>query len=500
MAKTLAEFNPRPYMELAIEEMRKSQNEPRDDGKVPPQVGAILVMPNGDVHRAYRGELRDGDHAEYTLLERKLAHMKLDEGILFTTLEPCVKRSNPKVACCKRTSKARIKTVYVGIEDPDPTVDGKGIEHLIESGATVVMFDSDLQKQIREANKEFLDQAVERKSAPAPAEKSRPMEQSANKGFGDLSAEALQRFIIDARLNYRIEDQSFQQYLIDLGALVKDSGTDEPRATMAGILLFGFEPRLLYKQASLHAHIKYPDGRVEQTDFDGPLVLIPEQIEAWLKKVLPVYKDTSSFKRADIMDFPIEVLREAVINAIVHRDYNIEGAKAYLEIDSEKIVVKSPGGPLPVITLDQLNTFSAPSISRNPIITYVFGKMDYVEEKGFGMQSLKSLNSTYDLPLPEYTYNDPFLTLTFPRNMEAVKSVSAAPGIKSLTEEEIKGYEFIKASGSVSRSDYEKEFGLLRKSAERQIKRLVDLSLIVKEGGSKNTVYKAVPIKSDEQK
>lgn len=106
-------------MELAIEEMNKSLNEPRSDGKVPPKVGAILLFPDGEIERAHRGELRDGDHAEFTLLERKLGNKKLDNCILFTTLEPCVERTPPKISCCKRTSKARIRTVYVGITDPD---------------------------------------------------------------------------------------------------------------------------------------------------------------------------------------------------------------------------------------------------------------------------------------------------------------------------------------------------------------------------------------------
>ena len=120
-------YKPRTYMELAIEEMNKSQNEPRPDGKIPPKVGAILLFPDGTVFRAHRGELREGDHAEFTLLERKLSHKKLDDCVLFSTLEPCVERNAPKISCCKRTVNARIKTVYVGIQDPDPAVAGKGI-------------------------------------------------------------------------------------------------------------------------------------------------------------------------------------------------------------------------------------------------------------------------------------------------------------------------------------------------------------------------------------
>jgi ATP-dependent DNA helicase RecG len=495
MAKQIeSALDPRSLMKMAIEEMHKSQNEPRPDGKVPPLVGAVIFTADGKVHRAYRGELRDGDHAEYTLIERKLVNVKLDGAVLFTTLEPCVKRNSPKVPCCRRTSNARIKKVYVGIEDPDPTVDGKGIEHLNNCDIEVEMFDRDLQRQITEANKEFIKQAVERKSAAPNLAIVREMEKPVEKTYDDFSAEALQKFIIEAKLSYRIEDENFKQYLTDLGALVIDNETGIAKATMAGILLFGLEPRLIYKQASLKAHIRLPNGSIEQTDFDEALVLLPEKIENWLKKVLPLHKDTSGFKRQDMTDFPLSVLREAVINAIVHRDYDIVGAKSALEIEPDKIVVKSPGRPLPVITLEQLNTFSAPSISRNPIITYVFNKMDYVEEKGFGMQSLKSLNRDFSLPLPEYTFTDPLLILTFPRNMAAVRTVSILPGIDQLSAEEIKGYEFIKSREMTNRKEYELEFDLNTKTAERQIKKMVDLHLVEKTGAGRNTGYKVTPL------
>jgi ATP-dependent DNA helicase RecG len=49
----------------------------------------VLWKPDGTVEAAYRGELRDGDHAEYALLERKNRDKKLDGAVLFATLEPC---------------------------------------------------------------------------------------------------------------------------------------------------------------------------------------------------------------------------------------------------------------------------------------------------------------------------------------------------------------------------------------------------------------------------
>lgn len=131
----MAKLDPRTLMEQAIKVMRQSVSEPRADGKASPLVGAVLWKPDGTVETACRGELRNGDHAEYVLLERKNRDRKLDGAVLFATLEPCAPRSRryPKLGCAKRIVLARIKEVWIGIEDPDPTVDRKGIKNLQDS-------------------------------------------------------------------------------------------------------------------------------------------------------------------------------------------------------------------------------------------------------------------------------------------------------------------------------------------------------------------------------
>ena len=159
-----SKFDPRKLMEKAIAVMKQSINEPRADKKASPLVGAVLVKPDGTMDTAFRGELRHGDHAEYTLLERKHRDERLDGSFLFATLEPCAPRArkHPKLACAERIVNARIAEVWVGIEDPDPTVDRQGIRYLEQNGVKVHLFDLDLQEQIREVNKEFIAQALKR--------------------------------------------------------------------------------------------------------------------------------------------------------------------------------------------------------------------------------------------------------------------------------------------------------------------------------------------------
>ena len=484
------QYTHKELMQLAIDVMNKSVNEPREDGKVPPKVGAVLLFPDGSVVTAFRGELREGDHAEFTLLERKLHNVSVEDCILYTTLEPCVERNPPKVPCCRRVTNARIKKVFIGIEDKDPK--GNGIRHLEKHSVEYKMFDREFQRVIEEENKIFLKQALQRKIEAEEEEDLRTNIELpvTNYDSSKFSEEALQKFIKEANLEYKPTDEAFLEYLADFGAMEWDKQKKIYVPTGYGVLLFGKNPRTKFKNAVLKAHVTYGTNKIEPKDFDQALVLLPDQIEEWLKKVLPLSKDTSGFKRKDVPDFPIGVLREAIVNALVHRDYEIEGAKCEIKIDENKIIVTSPGKPLPAITLEELNSFEAPSLSRNHIITYAFSLMDYVEEKGFGMKTFKTLHKEYGLPIPKYTFKEPFLTLTFPRTAEGVKSIINTEGIYKLSEVDLGYFEIFREQNYVTKSEFIEFTDLAERSAQRLLKKWVDEGLIVPEGSSRSTRYR----------
>ncbi len=344
----MAKLDPQKLKERAIEIMRQSLSEPRADGRANPLVGAVLWKPDGTVETACRGELRYGDHAEYALLERKNRHCKLDGSVLFTTLEPCApgSRRHPKLSCAERIVLARIKEVGIGIEDPDPTVDRKGIKYLQESGVTVRMFDRDLQEEIQGANKAFIDQALER-AAAAHAEKKpktmmlSPLENAfATVEAKDLSVEAMEQYRTIARISITVGSPAFNRRLVQQGLLRRENGRWTP--TGFGLLLFGKEPRMAMPQAGLLGTIHFADGTEEPKDFDGPQVLAPEQALQWLRDKLPNPIERSAARRRQMNDALFELVREGVVNALVHRDYAIEGAKCQLIVTPDTIMVKSP--------------------------------------------------------------------------------------------------------------------------------------------------------------
>jgi len=491
MTKKKREFEPREYMEMAIGVMKKSVQEPRTD-KTSPKVGTVLIMSDGSVHTAYRGELRHGDHAEFTLLERKHRNTNLTDSILFSTLEPCApgSRRDPKLACAERIVLARIKKVWIGLEDSDPTVDRKGIKYLQDNGIEVHMFDRDLQQIIEEENHDFLVQARNR------AEDAKRIKllvltdlEKANKkaDYSELSEEALTFYKEKMNLEGGITAEAFVNKLYRKGVLDKERNKFVP--TGLGLILFGRIPEDFYPQAILKGTVTYPNGQTEIKDFGGPLVFIPDAVENWWKKVMPLSIDRSSSQRKTSTDFPYEPIREAVINALVHRDYEWRGATCHLRIDEHTIIVKSPGGPVAPITLEQLQNFDAPTLSRNPQMFSVFAELGMVERRGLGMETYKSFPDKYDLPLPLYSFREPFLDLVFYRTSKDIPALTDKNILNQLNDDEKRGVEYIFNLQQVSKKGYTQHFSFNSRKAERHLKHFTELGIVRRQGAGPSTTY-----------
>ncbi len=180
-------------MEAAIEASLKS---PVDPMGMVPRVGAVAVIGDNVVGRAYREEVAAGQHAEYVLLEQHLSDRKLSEATVYTTLEPCTKRGEGKIPCVERLINRRVGRVVIGMLDPNPIVRGLGFRKLRMANIKTEVFPHDLMAQVEEINRDFIH-AIE----------SNPVHQ-ATQEFGVLAVAAkhrMQRAPVERTLSICLE-------------------------------------------------------------------------------------------------------------------------------------------------------------------------------------------------------------------------------------------------------------------------------------------------------
>lgn len=131
---------------------------------------------------------------------------------------------------------------------------------------------------------------------------------------------------------------------------------------------------------------------------------------AFLKKHLNIRSEIKEFDRKDIYEMPLDALREALVNAIVHRDYSMRGTSIYVEIYDDRVVIVNPGGLPSGITKAN---FGKESIRRNLIIADLFHRMGKVERMGSGIGKMRDFMKDAGLKAPVFESENFFRAIFF---------------------------------------------------------------------------------------
>ena len=162
-------------------------------------------------------------------------------------------------------------------------------------------------------------------------------------------------------------------------------------------------------------------------ELNGDLVSNIDDVMIFLKKHLRMHYKIESLQRENVLELPEDALREAVVNAVCHRDYFEKGARVMVEIYDNRVDIVSPGGVCKGITHENFGTVS---ITRNSVIASMLYRIGYIEQMGTGIMRMK--NAAREAQIEEPTFElSGFFKVTFKRNAFQSTGTSDVQAIKT---------------------------------------------------------------------
>ncbi|MBW7882151.1 MAG: putative DNA binding domain-containing protein [Caldilineaceae bacterium] len=230
--------------------------------------------------------------------------------------------------------------------------------------------------------------------------------------------------------------------LQQIGAL-----TAEATPTVSGLLLFGKEPQLFMPQCRA-VFVKFADtgprgpegsfGYGRREEFLGPLPQIIDR--AWRVKGL---------ERVENTEYPSSAVREALVNAVAHRDYRITGRSIEIRMYTDRMEVTSPGGLPAHITVDNL---VEEHYSRNPRIVNGLYQWGYIEELGLGIDRMIEDMVKAGHPPPTFEARSHRFTVILSNTRDVRRS--AQPWEENMNERQMKALEYVQRNGYITNGDY----------------------------------------------
>lgn len=204
-----------------------------------------------------------------------------------------------------------------------------------------------------------------------------------------------------------------EEELLTLRLLKNEQGRLSP--TRGAILLFGRERQRHFPDAWVQCGRFI--GRDRSDIFDhielyDHLPMAVDSIMMFLKKHAMRGADLSGIRRKDVWSIPIGILREAVINALVHADYSQRGAPIRIAFFDDRIEIENPGILLPGMTIEDMR--QGVSRIRNHVIARVFRELKLIEQWGSGVRRMFREAEEQGLPMPEIAEVGMRLRLTVP--------------------------------------------------------------------------------------
>lgn len=275
--------------------------------------------------------------------------------------------------------------------------------------------------------------------------------------------------------------------LLQRGYLWLHAASQKNKPTAAGLLLMGKDPSTIYPQCRIQLDV-YP-GRTKDSEAVVAETIranIPTAIETAVRLIQANTRRTPrvvGLQRVELPEYPEVALREALVNALAHRDYEDSTGHVVVEVFADRIAVTNPGLPVRHLSLKRLRSGSLRSRSRNPLLSQGLVFLRLMEERGTGIRRMRGSMLDHGLDAPTFAFDGNDFVPTLPGAADDLARIKTPEAKASQPDE--RGHftarqkailDQVALQGSITNGQVQERFEVVRDTAFR------DLTVLTKEG------------------
>ncbi len=305
----------------------------------------------------------------------------------------------------------------------------------------------------------------------------------------DLDDEVIEEFVAKwQERRHREWTRPLDDLLVQIGAL-----DEQGRPTVAGVLLFAQNPQAFFPQSGL-TFVKFigtlPRGESGQPGYGrreeigGPLARIIQRTWEVVGEEMRIGAVVTGLEREERTEYPVAAVREALVNAVAHRDYRLAGRRIEVRMFADRMEIVSPGGLPGFITLDNI---VEEHFSRNPRLVAALYQWGYIEELGLGVDLMIEEMVRAGHPPPTFKDAPYAFTVTLRNVRERAPSPAWAP---TMNERQARALTYVQQHGRITNREYRELCpDVTAETLRLDLVDLTDRGILLKIGAKKGTYY-----------
>ena len=230
---------------------------------------------------------------------------------------------------------------------------------------------------------------------------------------------------------------------------------------------------------------------LDSAEYSGSLIILLNEGMSFVKRNMKTIWKKTPDSRIEMPDYCERSVFEALVNALIHRDYLINGSEVHVDMFDDRLLIYSPGGMPDGTQIQGRDIDDIPSTRRNPVLADIFARLGYMERQGSGLSKIRTayenaanyqpgLEPTFRSNRVEFTVKLPNLNFKASSNEALNEAINEA-----LTDNQKMLLDILRNDPTITQKEIIERVSLSRSTVQRMIKELSELGRLERIGSKK---------------